>query len=118
MAVCAVTRHAEHRTRERVGIPKKAVRRAAAKALTQGIKRTDTEGGLRRYLDWLYWRGNGGADNIVVYGDKVYLFNDDTSALQQVNSVSQSIRITIDDPLDAGLDDKLRTFHTRRCSDI
>ena len=54
MAVCAVTRHAEHRTRERVGIPKKAVRRAAAKALIQGVKRTDTEGGLRRYLDWLY----------------------------------------------------------------
>ena len=78
MAVCAVTRHAEHRTRERVGIPKKAVRRAAAKALTKGIKRTETEGGLRRYLDWLYWRGNGGANTIVVYGDKVYLFNDYT----------------------------------------
>jgi hypothetical protein len=54
MAVCAVTRHAEHRTRERVGIPKKAVRRAAAKAITKGIKRTEAEGGLRRYLDWLY----------------------------------------------------------------
>lgn len=78
MAVCAVTRHAEHRTRERVGIPKKAVRRAAAKAITKGIKRTEAEGGLRRYLDWLYWRGNGGADNIVVYGDKVYLFGGDT----------------------------------------
>lgn len=33
---------------------------------------------MRRYLDWLYWRGNGEANNIVVYGDKVYLFNDDT----------------------------------------
>lgn len=78
MAVCAVTRHAEHRTRERVGIPKKAVRRAAAKAITQGVKRTETYGGLRRYLDWLYWRGNGEANNIVVYGDKVYLFGNDT----------------------------------------
>lgn len=78
MAVCAVTRHAERRTRERVGIPKKAVRRAAAKAITEGIRRTETDGGLRRYLDWLYWRGNGGASNIMVYGDKVYLFNDDT----------------------------------------
>ena len=78
MAVCAVTRHAEHRTRERVGIPKKAVRRAAAKAITKGIKRTETDGGLRRYLDWLYWRGNGEANNIVVYGDKVYLFRNDT----------------------------------------
>ena len=75
---CAVTRHAEHRTRQRVGRPKKAVRRAAAKAMTSGIRRTDTEGGLRRYLDWLYWRGNGEAVNIVVYGDKVYLFGGDT----------------------------------------
>ena len=78
MAVCAVTRHAGQRTRERVGIPKKAVRRAAARAYTNGIRRTETEGGLRRYLDWLYWRGNGGANNITVYGDKVYLFNEDT----------------------------------------
>ena len=78
MAVCAVTRHAERRTRERVGIPKKSVRRAAAKAITQGVKRTETDGGLRRYLDWLYWRGNGEANNIVVYGDKVYLFGNDT----------------------------------------
>ena len=78
MAVCAVTRHAERRTRERVGIPKKAVRRAAARAMTQGVKRVETDGGLRRYLDWLYWHGNGSVNNIVVYGDKVYLFNDDT----------------------------------------
>jgi len=76
--MCAVTRHAEQRTRERVGIPKKAVRRAADKAIAQGVKRTDTGGGLRRYLDWLYWRGNGAANNITVYGDKIYLFSDDT----------------------------------------
>jgi hypothetical protein len=78
MAVCAVTRHAEHRTRERVGIPKKAVRRAAARAITRGVRREETEGGLRRYLDWLYWRGNGSVGNIILYGDKVYMFNVDT----------------------------------------
>lgn len=78
MAVCAVTRHAEHRTRERVGIPKKAVRRAAARAITQGVKREETDGKLRKYLDWLYYRGNGSVGNIIVYGDKVYMFNVDT----------------------------------------
>lgn len=75
---CAVTRHAEHRTRERVGIPRRAVRRAAAKAITNGVRRTETNGSLRRYLDYLYKRENGKADNIVVYGDKVYLFVGDT----------------------------------------
>jgi len=78
MAVCAVTRHAEHRTRERVGIPKKAVRRAAARAITQGVKRVETDGGLRKYLDYLYFRNGGSVDNIILYGDKVYLFNVDT----------------------------------------
>jgi len=78
MAVCAVTRHAEHRTRERVGIPKKAVRRAAAKVFTQGIRRQETDGGLRRYLDYLIHKANNGADNLIVYGDKIYIFNDDT----------------------------------------
>ena len=78
MAVCAVTRHAEHRTRERVGIPKKAVRRAAARAITQGVKREDIDGGLRRYMDWLYWSGDRTVGNIILYGDKVYMFNVDT----------------------------------------
>lgn len=78
MAVCAVTRHAEHRTRERVGIPKKAVRRAAAKAMTDGIPHSHIVGRLRRYLDWLYQQGNGAADNIMVYGDFIYLFDGDT----------------------------------------
>jgi hypothetical protein len=78
MAVCAVTRHAEHRTRERVGIPKKAVRRAAARAITQGVKRVETDGGLRKYLDYLYYSNGGTISNIIVYGDKVYLFNVDT----------------------------------------
>ena len=78
MAVCAVTRHAEHRLRGRVGFPKKAVRRAAAKCMTDGIKRTETTGPLRRYLDSLYLRGGCSVDNIMVYGDLVYMFNDNT----------------------------------------
>jgi hypothetical protein len=78
MAVCAVTRHAEKRLRQRVGISKKAVRRAAAKCMTEGIKRTEVDGPLRKYLDSLYWRGDGAANNIMVYGDIVYLFNEDT----------------------------------------
>lgn len=78
MGRCVVTRHAEHRVRERVGIPKKAVRRAAANAMTDGIKRTETNGALRRYLDYLYFKGDCMANNIVVYNDKIYLFNEDT----------------------------------------
>lgn len=75
--MCVVTHHAERRTRQRLGVPKKAVRRVADKALTDGLCRAETEGGLKRYLDRLYIRGNGAASNIIIYGDKVYLFDGD-----------------------------------------
>jgi len=90
MAVCAVTRHAEHRIRERVGLPKKAVRRAAARAITCGVSHLETSGGLRRYLDYIYMRGYGEANNMYVYGAFIYLFCNDT--LMTVYDVPQKYR--------------------------
>ena len=70
-----VTRHGARRARERTGVPKSAVGRMAANALEKGLPHEDTSGGLRRYLDWLYVKGDGGANNMRVYGDHIYLFN-------------------------------------------
>lgn len=69
-----VTRHAEQRIRERVGLPKRIADKAAAKALSDGVRRTETTGRLRRYLDALYHARNE-ANNICVWADKVYLFH-------------------------------------------
>lgn len=77
MADIDITRHAVHRTRERVGIPKKAVPRAVEKAMTEGLRYEDTEGGLRRYLEYLYAKGGGAANNMRVYGGHIYMFHDD-----------------------------------------
>lgn len=74
MGVCVVTRHGEQRMRERVGLPKKAVRRAAARAISDGLSRAEAEGALRRYMDWLYHRGRGEMDNIRIYGNNVFMF--------------------------------------------
>lgn len=72
-----VSRHADRRIRERVGIPRSAVKRMAAKARAEGVRRQDTQGSLRRYLDALY-HYNEEADAIVVYAEKVWIFSGTT----------------------------------------
>lgn len=72
-----VSRHGEYRTRKRVGVPKSAVKRLAAKAMAEGITRHDTHGPLRRYLDALYYY-NESANNIRIWGEKVWIFSDHT----------------------------------------
>lgn len=69
-----VSRHADERTRKRMGIPRSAVKRMAAKAMSEGITRYETHGPLRRYLDALY-HYNGTADNMRVWGDRVWIFS-------------------------------------------
>ena len=70
-----VTRHGDRRTRERMGIPRSAVKRMAAKAMTEGFTRQDCSGSLRRYLDFLY-HYNETANNIRVWSEKVWIFSD------------------------------------------
>ena len=72
-----VSRHADERTRKRVGIPRSAVKRMAAKAMSEGVTRYDTNGPLRRYLDALY-HYNDSANNIRVWSEKVWIFSDHT----------------------------------------
>ena len=72
-----VSRHADERTRKRVGIPRSAVKRMAAKAMSEGVTRHETHGPLRRYLDALY-HYNDSANNIRVWSEKVWIFSDHT----------------------------------------
>lgn len=72
-----VSRHADERTRKRMGVPRSAVRKLAAKAMSEGITRYETHGPLRRYLDALY-HYNETANNIRVWGDRVWIFSDHT----------------------------------------
>lgn len=78
-----VTNHADQRIRQRVGVPRSAVRRLAVKAKAEGIERKDTSGSLRRYLDALYHyndkRDSDGGyvyndSSIYIYGEKVWVF--------------------------------------------
>lgn len=72
-----VTRHADKRTRKRVGVNRSAVQRLARKAMADGYTRYDFSGSLRRYLDALYYY-NTSANNIRVWSEKVWIFSDHT----------------------------------------
>ena len=71
--------HGTERVRQRLGLPAKAVDRAVRNALARGTKRTEFSGSLRRYLDLLWHKGRerNAADNIIVYGQIIYLFAGD-----------------------------------------
>lgn len=68
-----VTKHAEVRLIERLGLNKKAVKRATERAFLKGKSFVIFNGSLRRYLDKLYLTHKK-ADNIKVFGNFIYLF--------------------------------------------
>lgn len=75
--MCQLTDHSRDRMKERCGANKSSMDKIAKTALDQGIRHEDTAGSLHRYLDHLYLQRNR-ANNLRIYGDKVYLFYDDS----------------------------------------
>ena len=88
-----VTKHAMKRTKERLGLPKRVSEKNAEKALLYGIRHKETSGSLHRYIEVLYWK-NQAANNIRIYCNSVYIFNDDT--LITVFPLPQKYRKTVD----------------------
>jgi len=72
-----VTKHAIQRTKERLGLPKKASDKNADRALQFGIRHCDTRGSLHRYITALYWKHET-ANNIRIYCGNVYIFHGKT----------------------------------------
>ena len=71
-----VSNHAKERLKERCGIQKKIVYKVAEKALSHGITHSQTKGRLNKWVTSLYFK-NKNANNIRLYGDKAFIFNDD-----------------------------------------
>lgn len=72
-----VSRHGDDRVRERLGLPRKAVEREAAKALEHGRPRTEFSGSFRRYLDALFHQGEYRAAEMRVHNQYLFLFASD-----------------------------------------
>jgi len=71
-----VTMHGKNRMRQRCGIKSKSVVRLAGIAFEKGLTHADVSGSLSGYLTSLYYF-NGQANNIRLYGDKIYIFCND-----------------------------------------
>lgn len=71
-----ISKHGDLRARERMGIPRKAVKRAAAKAMTKGVDRLSSRGALRSFVEATHRKHLGSADAIKVYGNHVFIFAD------------------------------------------
>jgi hypothetical protein len=76
LKVLDVTHHGTKRIRERCGIKAKGVDRLAKIAFEKGLTHSETKGELKRYITSLYFY-NKTANNIRIYGDKVYIFCDE-----------------------------------------
>lgn len=68
-----VTKHAKTRIKERCGVGKKSSDRVAKLALEKGIPHSRTKGQLNRWISKLFFN-NTKANNIIIYGDKAYIF--------------------------------------------
>ena len=70
----------------------------AQKALTEGITHSQTKGRLNKWLTHLYFQ-NKRANNIRLYGDKAYIFCDETlvTVLQIPSHLMKSLKSMIKD---------------------
>lgn len=68
-----VTKHARRRIVKLVGMKKSSTHKDAQRAWKRGIRHNETEGSLRRYIDYLYL-SHRTANNIRIYNSHVYLF--------------------------------------------
>jgi hypothetical protein len=69
-----LTEHGRKRGKERAGLAPGALRRAAGKALAEGLKPRDTTGSLRRYLDRISIEHPGKHPR--VHADHIFIFAD------------------------------------------
>lgn len=70
-----ISRHATKRLAQRCGLNKKAMQRIVDKAFELGIPMQATKGDVNRWVLEVYSK-NTNADNIRLYGDKAFLFDD------------------------------------------
>lgn len=67
-----VTKHGGHRLRDRMGLNKSSIEKNCKSAIEKGLARYETDGRLRKYLDYKF---QGQQRNIRVYNRYIYIFD-------------------------------------------
>lgn len=98
-----ITRHAAERLKERIGLGKKALQRAAEAAFDKGLKHSETIGNLKKWVTSLYFN-NRAANNIRLYNDKAWIFAEEklVTVIQIPASLKKSLKETADWKKDSG----------------
>lgn len=85
-----MTDHGEERLVKRQGVGKKTASKITEQAREHGIKREDTKGQLRRYLDSRFY--NNIKSMIVVYSGNVYIFKNKNGPLITMYSLPGNLK--------------------------
>jgi predicted HAD superfamily Cof-like phosphohydrolase len=72
-----ITKHAYQRAKERLSLGRPSIEKLANTALSKGVKHKDMKGKLKKYADKLWFMYNN-ANNLRVYGQNVFIFNENT----------------------------------------
>lgn len=114
MAV-VVTKHAEKRLRERMGLKKKSVQRAAEMAYEKGIKHAETNGNLNKWITSLYFN-NKTANNIRIYNDKAWIFAGQN--LITVLQIPASLKKSVKDVLNRRKNEEERHLNGQKVTNL
>lgn len=74
----SVTSHAKRRLKERCGVPKNSAINMAERAFNKGISFENASTDLKKYISSVYIRHEKISDNIRIYGNMVYVFDNRT----------------------------------------
>ena len=88
------SRHAQIRIKQRCGVSKKSADRVAQLAASRGITREATKGPLRKWLDAKQKNSDKDVE-IVVWGDKAFLFSADSrliTCIQIPQAISRKMK--------------------------
>ena len=98
----SVTSHAKRRLKERCGVSKNSAMNMAERAFNKGISFENASTELKKYISSVYIRHEKTGDNIRIYGNMVYVFDNRTLitvyyAIRQENKdyLSRKARITL-----------------------
>lgn len=86
-----ITKHAEDRMKERLGISRHSCQRIAEKAWNEGKRNHELCGKFRKYIDALTFK-NEELANIRVYGMFVYVFSNQGESLITVHDIDRKMR--------------------------
>lgn len=78
LPMVAITTHAQRRLKERAGMNKNTARKVAERAYCTGISFDNASSDIRKYISRVYMSHDKIANNIRIYGNIVYIFDNRT----------------------------------------